>query len=89
MDQYLYPSHPVRCFTTGPSKCGKSLFLTILILNIVNEVDKIYIYSPSLHQDLYQKLIDCFSNYWPILIIPNSTDLKEDVNVVVTETSQW
>ena len=53
MEKYLYPNHPVRCIKTGPSECGKSVFLTNLILNIINEYDKIYIYSPSLHQDLY------------------------------------
>ena len=62
MEKILYPTHPVRCIKTGPSECGKSVFLTNLILNIINEYDKIYIYSPSLHQDLYQKLIKCFSN---------------------------
>ena len=31
------------------SSSGKSVFLTNLILNIFNEYDKIYIYSPSLH----------------------------------------
>ena len=56
MDKFLYPQHPVRCIITGPSKVGKSVFLTNLILNIINEYNKIYIYSPSLHQDLYQKL---------------------------------
>ena len=60
MEKILYPSHPVRCIITGPSECGKSVFLTNLILIIDNEYDKIYIYSPSLHQNLYQKLIKCF-----------------------------
>ena len=46
------------------------LFLTNLILNTINEFEKIYIYSPSLHQDLYQKIFKCFSNYLPIHIIP-------------------
>ena len=55
MDKIFYPTHPVRCIITGPRECGKSVFLTNLILNIINEYDKIYIYSPSLHQDLYQK----------------------------------
>ena len=62
MEKFLNPKHPVRCIITGPSECGKSVFLTNLILNIINEYDKIYISSPSLHQDLYQKLIKCFTN---------------------------
>ena len=82
IDKYLYPTHAVRCITTGPSECGKSVFLTNSILNIINEYNKIYIYSPSLHQDLYQKLIKCFSNYIPIHIIPNILN-EEDLDVVI------
>ena len=44
--------------------------LTNSILNIVKEFGKINIYSPSLHQDLYQKIFKCSSNYIPINIIP-------------------
>ena len=82
MEKFLYPQHPVSCIITGPSECGKSVFLTNLILNIINEFDKIYIYSTSLHQDLYQKLIKCFSNYIPIDIIPNILN-EEDIHVVI------
>ena len=84
MDKILYPTHPLRCIITGPSNAGKSFFLTNLILNIINEYDKIYIYSPSLHQDLYQKLLKCFSNYIPIHIIPNILN-EEDVDIVIDE----
>ena len=84
MEKILYPNHPVRCIITGPSKCCKSLFLTNLILNIINEHDKLYIYSPSLHQDLYQKLIKCFSNYIPIHIMPYILN-EEDIDVVIEE----
>ena len=82
MEKFIYPNHPVRCIITGPSECGKSVFLTKLILNIINEYDKIYIYSPSLHQDLYPKLIKCFSNYIPIHIIPNILN-EEDIDIVI------
>ena len=58
MEKFLYPSHPIRCIICGPSESGKSVFLTNLILNVINEYDKIYIYSPNLHQDLYQKLLN-------------------------------
>ena len=84
MEKFLYPTHPVRCIITGPSECGKSVFLTNLILNIINEYDKIYIYSPSLHQDLYQKLIKCFSNYIPIHIIPNISN-ENDIDIIIEE----
>ena len=84
MEKILYPNHPCRVIITGPSECGKSVFLTNLILNIINEYDKTYIYSPSLHQDLYQKLIKCFSNYIPIHIIPNILN-EEDIDIVFEE----
>ena len=44
MEKNFYPNHPVRCIITGPSECGKSVFLTKLISNIINEYDKIYKY---------------------------------------------
>ena len=84
MEKFLYPNHPVRCIITGPSECGKSFFLTNLILNIINEYDKIYIYSPSLHQDLYQKLIKCFTNYIPNHIISNILN-EVDIDIVIDE----
>ena len=84
MEKILYPTHPVRCIITGPLECGKSVFLTNLILIIINEYDKIYIYSPSLHQDLYQKLIKCFSNQIPIHIIPNILN-EDDIDIVIGE----
>ena len=73
MEKFLYPS-----------ECGKSVFLTNLILNFINEYDKIYIYSPSVHQDLYQKLIKCFNNYIPIHIIPNILN-QADIDIVIDE----
>ena len=84
MEMFLYPTHPVRCIITGPSERGISVFLTNLILYNINEYDKIYIYSPSLHQDLYQKLFKCFSNYIPIYIIPNILN-EDDIDIVNEE----
>ena len=86
MEKVLYPTHPVRCIITGPSNVGKSVFLTNLILNIINEYDKIYIYSPSFDQDLYQKLIKCFSNHIPIHITPNILN-EEDIDIVNEEVN--
>ena len=84
MDKFLYPSHPCRVIITGPSNVGKTYFLTNIILNIINEYDKIYIYSPSIYQDLYQRLIKCFNNYIPIHIIPNILNEK-DLDLVIEE----
>ena len=84
MEKILYPTHPARCIFTGPSSSGKSVFLTNLFSNINNEYDEIYIYSPSLHQALYQKLNNCFSNYIPIHIIPNILN-EEVIDIVIEE----
>ena len=65
LEKILYPNHPVHCIIRGPSECGKSVNLTNLILIIINENYKVYIYSPSLHQDLYQKII----NYLNVSVI--------------------
>ena len=85
MEKILYPNHPVRCIITGPSECGKSYFLTNLILKILKKNDKVYIYSPSLHQNLNRKLIKCFSNYIPTNIIQNI--LKEAYIDIVIEVT--
>ena len=84
MEKILYPTHPCRVIITGPSNVGKTYFLRNIILNIINENDKIYIYSPSLHQDLYQTLIKCFNNYIPIHIIPNILN-EEDIDILIDE----
>ena len=63
---------------------GKSVSLTKLISNIINEYDKIYIYSPSLHQDLHQKLNKCFNNYKPIHVISNILN-EEDFDIVIEQ----
>ena len=70
MQKFLYPNHPVRCIITGTSESGKSVFSKNLIINFINEYDKRYIYSPSVHQELYQKLNNCFKNYLPNNKIP-------------------
>ena len=84
MEKKLYPKHPCRIIITGPSNSGKTYFLSNIILNIINEYDKIYIYSPSLHQDLYQRLIKCFTNQIPIHIISNILN-EEDIDIVIDE----
>ena len=84
MEKFLYPTHPVRCIITGPSNVGKSYFLTNLILNVINDYDKSFIYSPSLHQDLLQKKNKCFSIYIPIHKISNILN-EEDIDVVIEE----
>ena len=84
MEKFSYPNHPVRCIITGPSFSGKSVFLTTLILNIINDFDNLCIYSPYLNQYFYQKSVECFSYYIPIHIIRNIFNGK-DVDVVIDE----
>ena len=84
MEKILHPNHPITCIITGPSEGGKSVFLTNIISNIFNEFEKVYIYSPSVHQDLFQKLNKCFSSYIPFYVIPNILN-EEDIDIVIDE----
>ena len=86
LEKVLYPSHPVRCIITGHSECGKSEFLTNLLSNISFEFEKLNIYAPSLQQDLYQKLINCFCKYIPIHIVPKILN-EGDIDVVIEEVN--
>ena len=86
IDKFLCPNHPVRFIITRPSESGKSVFLMKILLININECDKIYIYSPSLHQDLYQKLIKNFTNCIPIIIIANVLN-EEHIDLVIEEIS--
>ena len=62
MEKLFYPTLPVRCIKNGPGECGETVFLTNFFLNIINEYDKLHIYSPSLHHDLYQKKLNVSVN---------------------------
>ena len=69
----------MRAIITGPSKSGKTYFLSSLILNIIDNFQKIYIYSPSLHQEMYQKIIKCFNSFLPLHVIQNI--LNEEISI--------
>ena len=84
MEKFFNQTHPLRCIICGPSSSGKSVFLTKLILNNINEFEKIYIYSPSLHQDLYQNSNKSFSIYIPLHNIPKIST-EEDIDIVIDE----
>ena len=60
---FLLETYAVRCIITGLSECGENFFLTNLILNILNEHEKVYIYSPSLQPDFYQKFSKFLTMY--------------------------
>ena len=62
----------------------KSYFLTYLCFNIINEFEKIFIYSPYLHQNFFQKFFKCFKNSIPININPNVLN-EEDKALVINE----
>ena len=66
MEKFFHPSHPARIISTVTSECGKSSFLTDLILKMVKYFGKNYLYAPSIHQNIYLKQNKCFSKYSPI-----------------------
>ena len=84
MEKFLYPTHPVPVDFSGPTGYGKSVFLTNLFLNVVNESNKTYIYLPILHQDINQKLIYCLISYILVHIIRNVLN-EEDIDLVIIE----
>ena len=87
----LYPEIPVRCIISGKSNSGKSTLLFKILFNIINNFDKIYIYSPTIHQTNYQKLIKCFQNFLPLNVIDNilQADIDlEDLDDIIEEIVQ-
>ena len=66
-------------FFSGKSNSGKSTLLFKILFNILNDFDKIYIYSPTIHQPAYQKLIKCFQSFLPLNVI--NKILKEDISL--------
>ena len=84
MEKFIYPKLSVRCIITGPNECGKNYFLTSLNTNNIKEFAETYIFSPSVHQDLYRKLFKSFSIYIPLQIIPSNIN-EEDIDIVIEE----
>ena len=88
MDNFLNPPHPHRVIITGPSGSGKTYFLANVILNISNDFSKLYIYSPSIYQELYQKLIKCLNAFLPLNVIQNILNQNisiDDLDAVIEE----
>ena len=56
--------------------------------NTSNEYNKICIYSPSLHHDLYQKLFKCFTNYTRINRSPNILN-EEGFDIAIDESVSY
>ena len=81
-NKFLFPSHPCRVIITGPSNVGKTYFLTNIVFNFINEYDKIYNFSPSLLQNLYEKLIKSFNNYIPINKISEILN-EEELDILI------
>ena len=85
MDNFLNPINRIVCNIIGPPACGKSCFLTNIILNFVKGYRKVYIYSPSLYRDLYQRILKRFSNFKQISMIQkNPEDGRLDFLIVET-----
>ena len=84
MENFLHQKHPARVVICGPNCCGKAVFPTNLILNNVNENEKVYTYSLTLHPCFSQKIIKCFSKYKPIQIKPNNLN-EQGIDVVIDD----
>ena len=71
MEKYLYPEPPVRCIISCKSASGKSTLLFKILFNIINKFDKIFIYSPTIHQPVYRTILRSFNNFLPLNVIQN------------------
>ena len=85
MDIFSYSTHPARGILTRLFEFRKSVSLTKLISIANDDSGKLYIFSPSLHQDLYQKIIKCFINSIPIKLIQNIIK-EEDLDLLIEGT---
>ena len=79
MEKLLNLEIPIRCIISGESNSGKSTLLFKLLFKIINDFDKINIYSPTIHQLNYQKIIKCFQSFLPLNIIDNI--LEDDISL--------
>ena len=79
MHRTLYPKSPVRVVISGPSGCGKTCLLIKLITEIIDDYTEIYIYSPSIHQETYTKLIECFEQKIPPISISKILKNKKTI----------
>ena len=55
IEKNSYPNRPLCYNVGGSSNVGTSVILSKVFLKIITEFEKLYINSPSLHQELYQK----------------------------------
>ena len=65
----IYPQHPVRGIIKTPGNLSELHSSVKPVASMVNEIDIIHIFTPSLQQDLYQKLINCVNSilFWVFL----------------------
>ena len=85
IEKYLHPEKPIRCIISGKSASGKSTLLFKILFNIINEFDKILIFSPTIHQPTYNTIIKCFNNFLPLNVIQNI--LKEQIPLDELDTT--
>ena len=76
MEKLLYPEKPIRCIISGKSASGKSTLLFKILFDIITDFNKIFIYSPTIHQPVYQTLIKCLESFIPLNVIKNVLELK-------------
>ena len=84
MEKHLYPEKLVGTIISAKSASGKSTLLFKILFNIINEFDKIFIFSPTVHQPSYQKIINCFQISLSLNVINNI--LKENLSLEDLDT---
>ena len=59
----LLPSWPFRMVSVGPSGCGKSTVMGNMLMNkeLKLPFDRVFVISPTLHQNIYQMIMEHFA----------------------------
>ena len=71
MEKHLYAEKHLKTILSGKTDSGISTLLFKILFNIINDFDKIYIFSPTIHQPSYQKIIKCFNSFLLLNVIQN------------------
>ena len=76
-NKFLYLTQPFRLIITGTSEGGKSCFLAKLLLNIIKDLRKNYMFIHRLYITIYNEKNKYFTDFIPINIMENI--LNEEV----------
>lgn len=63
----LLPKHPFMLLIVGPSGLGKTTLTNLIIRELMDYFDALYICAKNIHEPKYQKLIEDYTEYEDIM----------------------